>query len=95
MAQVRTRSFRESPYDTSLFVLQTAAAAARWPVDARTSAALRTALAECTPTAESLAAVESSERVHRGGGARAKGKRPRWGNAKRRASKRAKEEARR
>ena len=28
----RARSYRESPYDTKLFILQTDAAAGRWPV---------------------------------------------------------------
>ena len=95
----RRRSFRESPYDTAVMVLQTSAAAQRWPAcgEAGAEAAegsglghrLRRALAACTPTADALAAVDSSERVHRGGGARAKGKRQRWGNAKRRRAKKA------
>jgi len=88
-AHVRARSFRESPYDTRLFVLQTSAAAASHPFGADAAARVRDALAGCTPTAEALANVAASERVHRGGAARAKGKRPRWGNAKRRAAKKA------
>ena len=72
----RARSYRESPYDTMLFVLQTDAAAAKWPVEgAKGDAAMRQlerAFASCTPSAEDLASVSTSERVHRGGGARKK-----------------------
>ena len=66
----RTRTFRESPYDTVLFFLQSGAAAA---VDEACVESVRTALARCTPAAESLASLDPRERVR--GRSR---KRPRW-----------------
>ena len=66
----RTRTFRESPYDTALFFLQSGAAAA---VDEACVESVRTALARCTPAAESLASLDPRERVR--GRSR---KRPRW-----------------
>ena len=75
----RPRSYRESPYDTRLFVLQTTAAAARWTVAGETGEsrmrAIEVAFAACTPSAKELEGVESAERVHRHGGARKKGRR--------------------
>lgn len=68
----RRRSYRESPYDTSLFVLQTDAALARWPLTDEGMQQLEHAFASCTPSAEDLANVSTSERVHRGGAARKK-----------------------
>ena len=70
----RPRTHRESPYDTMLFVLQTDAAAATWPLSDEGLARIESAFASCTPSAEELGRLESSERVHRHGAVR---KRPR------------------
>ena len=50
-----------------LFLLQTDAAAATWPITDETVADVAAAFAACTPTAEELAAVDPRERVHRNG----------------------------
>ena len=63
----RPHSKRESPYDTRLFVLQTDAHAAAWPVADSVMAELERAFALCTPSSTDLANVDSSERVHRNG----------------------------
>ena len=48
----RRRAYRESTYDTMLFLLQTDAHAAAHPIDDGAMKRLETALAECTPTAD-------------------------------------------
>ena len=57
-----------------IFVLQTDAAAALCPLDGAAGdaamARIERSMAACTPSAEELAEVDSSERVHRAGGAR-------------------------
>lgn len=50
-AHQRRDRYRESPYDTAVFFLQTDAAARRWPVDAAGLGELRAAMAEGKPTA--------------------------------------------
>lgn len=42
--------YRESPFDTSIFVLQTAAGAAQWPATREVEMAVRRAFAEGVPT---------------------------------------------
>ena len=53
-----------------LFVLQTTAAFHCWPVYDQDLVDIRRAFAACTPSLTDLRGVDSSERVHRGGGAR-------------------------
>ena len=48
----RRRAYRESTYDTMLFLLQTDAHAAGHPIDDSAMKRLETTLAECTPTAD-------------------------------------------
>ena len=48
----RPRSYRESTYDTRVFVLQTARHAAEHPLDAAALSRLERTLAECTPCAD-------------------------------------------
>jgi hypothetical protein len=64
---VRPSAYRQSPFDTCIFVCQTDAA---HEADGQLLAALERALAECTPTPEAIAAVPMSERARggRGGG---------------------------
>ena len=62
----RTRTHRESPYDTMVFVVQSDAAAARWPASDEALADIEAAFARCTPSEEELATVDSTERVHSG-----------------------------
>ena len=62
----RACSFRQSPYDTTLFFLQTDAAAAAHPLGAAELARVERALASCTPSEADLAGVELHERVERG-----------------------------
>jgi phosphorylated CTD-interacting factor 1 len=62
----RPSSYRQSPFDTCIFVCQTEAAASAHPADDQLLAALQRALAECTPTPEAVAAIPMSERA-RGG----------------------------
>ena len=50
----RQDPFRESPYDTALFVLQTDRAARKWPATDEVEAELRAALAACVPSASAL-----------------------------------------
>ena len=72
----RKRTYRESPYDTMLFVLQSDLAASKWPVSGtkgdEAMRQLEHAFARCTPSMEELESVSTSERVHRGGAARKK-----------------------
>ncbi|KAL1522070.1 hypothetical protein AB1Y20_021713 [Prymnesium parvum] len=58
----RARSFRESPYDTALFCLQSDGAAAEGPVG-ECMESVRVALARCTPTAADLARLDARESV--------------------------------
>ncbi|KAK9807800.1 hypothetical protein WJX72_009794 [[Myrmecia] bisecta] len=46
----RRDPFRQSPYDTGVFFLQTAKAAAKWKAGDELEKALRVAMAECCPT---------------------------------------------
>ena len=62
----RNISFRQSPYDTTVFFLQTDAAAAAHPLGAEQLARVERALASCTPSDADLAGVELHERVERG-----------------------------
>lgn len=61
----RPSSYRQSPFDTCVFVCQTEPAAAH-AADGQLLAELERALAACTPTPEAIAAVPISERA-RGG----------------------------
>lgn len=63
----RPRTLRESPYDTRLFLLQSSAAARRWPISDAVVEELLRAFASCTPSAEERAAAPSAERLHRNG----------------------------
>ena len=54
----RAYAFRQSPYDTTLFFLQTDAAAAARPLGAAALERVERAMASCTPTEEDLAQVE-------------------------------------
>ena len=62
----RAYAFRQSPYDTTLFFLQTDAAAAARPLGAAALERVERAMASCTPTEADLAQVELHERVERG-----------------------------
>eukprot|EP00908_Phaeocystis_cordata_P012394 Transcript_23376.p2 GENE.Transcript_23376~~Transcript_23376.p2 ORF type:complete len:199 (+),score=70.06 Transcript_23376:525-1121(+) len=62
----RAYAFRQSPYDTTLFFLQTDAAAAAHPLGAAALERVERAMASCTPTEADLAQVELHERVERG-----------------------------
>lgn len=59
-----------------LFVLQTDAAAAQYPITGPTGDAalqqIERAFASCTPSAAELERIDKSERVHRGGAVRKK-----------------------
>ena len=66
MQHARAYAFRQSPYDTTVFFLQTDAAAAAHPLGAAALSRVERALASCTPTEEALAAVALHERVERG-----------------------------
>ncbi len=82
----RQDRFRESPYDTTVFVLQNAAAAARWPASQAVQTELLHAMAQSVPTA---AAVQRRLKEGRGkadldgGGAVYKGKKRAHAAAKR------------
>uniref|UniRef100_A0A7S0IND2 PCIF1 WW domain-containing protein n=1 Tax=Calcidiscus leptoporus TaxID=127549 RepID=A0A7S0IND2_9EUKA len=63
---MRRYSFRQSPYDTTLFFCQTDAAAAATPLSEGAVKRIEASLAACTPTEEMLRKVPQSELVERG-----------------------------
>lgn len=50
----RKDPFQESPFDTACFFLQTDRAAQSWPADSAFEAELRTAMAQCVPSAAAV-----------------------------------------
>ena len=66
----RRASFRQSPYDSTLFFLQSDAAHAARPLSDEQLAAVERALAACAPSASALDDVALHERVERGGARR-------------------------
>lgn len=51
----RQDPYRNSPFDTAILVLQTAKASRKWPAHDKFEAALRSAFAECVPSAAAVA----------------------------------------
>ena len=66
----RRASFRQSPYDSTLFFLQSDSAHAARPLSDEQLAAVERALAACAPSARALDSVALHERVERGGARR-------------------------
>ena len=73
----RVSSYRQSPFDTCVFICQNDAAVAAAPVTEVVVEEIERALARCTPTREAIAALPPSERP-RGSGHGRVGKRKRW-----------------
>eukprot|EP00965_Chrysotila_dentata_P089639 2959468-Pleurochrysis_carterae.AAC.1 len=63
---MRRYSYRQSPYDTALFFLQTGAAEVTTAVSDAVVADIEASLAACTPSEETLKRVPQRELVERG-----------------------------